>query len=149
MGFSTAAAEIIFFIAVVGISAGVISVFSNYVAQASSAVTDKQQYITSQLRTDIVITNIDNSTGHLHVFVKNVGNEQLSTDCIELYVDSGWVTLAANVIVDPSTGSAVTEFDPEDTIQLKPASAPLNTGSIHKVRVVTCNGISDTENFST
>ena len=149
MGFSTAAAEIIFFIAVVGISAGIISVFSNYVAQASNAVTDKQQYITSQLRTDIVITNIDNSSGHLHIFLKNVGNEQLGTDCIELYVDSAWVTLAANIIVDPSTGSAVTEFNPEDTIQLKPTSAPLNAGSIHKTKVVTCNGISDAEDFST
>jgi archaellum component FlaG (FlaF/FlaG flagellin family) len=148
MGFSTAAAQIIFFIAVVGISAGVISLFSNYVDQAQGAMSDKQQYITSQLRTDISVTNIDNTSGHLHVFVKNVGNEQLDTECIDLFVDSGWVTLAANEIVNPSTDSAVTAFDPEDTIQLKPSTAPLNSGSIHEAKIVTCNGISDTEDFS-
>ena len=148
MGFSAPAAQLIFFIAVVGLSAGVISVFSNYVDQTTGAMTDKQQYVTGQLRTDIVITNIDNTSGHLHVYVKNVGNEQLSTDCLELYVDSGWITLAANDIVDPADDSAVEEFDSEETVQLKPTSSSFNSGSIHEAKVVTCNGITDTEDFS-
>jgi len=148
MGFSTAAAQVIFFIAVVGISAGVISLFSNYVDQATGAMSDKQQYVTGQLRTDIAITNIDNSSGHLHVYVKNVGNQQLHTNCIELYVDSAWVSLTSAMIVNPSTEAQVSDWDSEGTVKLKPTSAPLNSGSIHEAKVITCNGISDTEDFS-
>ena len=133
--------------ALVGISAGVISMFSSYVDQASGAMSDKQQYVTSQLRTDIIVTNIDNSSGDLDIYVKNVGNEQLDTECLELYVDSAWVNLASNDIVDPSTGSAVTDWGPEDTLKLMPSAAPLNAGSIHEAKIVTCNGISDTEDF--
>ncbi len=149
MGFSTVATQLIFFIAILGISAGLISIFSGYVDEASGAMSDKQQHITDQLRTDIIVTNIDNSSGHLHVFAKNIGDYTLDTECVELYVDSGWVNLGAAQIVDPSTDTAVTVWAPEDTIQLKPSTVALNTDSIHEVKVITCNGISDTEEFST
>lgn len=148
MGFSTVAAQAIFFIAVIGVSASLISVFSSYVDEASNAMSDKQQYITSQLRTDIVITTVDNSSGNLYVFVKNVGNEQLDTECVELFVDSGYANLDADDILDPATASQVTEWDPEDTIELRPDAAPLNSGSIHEAKVITCNGVTDTEDFS-
>ena len=147
MGFSTVTAQVLFFIAVILISAGLITVFSFYIEQTKGAMSDKQQYITSQLRTDIVITSIDNSSGDLDIFVKNVGNQVLKTDCLGLYVDNGWVTLTAARITDPSTAAQVEDWDIEDTIRLDPAAAPLNSGSVHQVKIVTCNGIWDTENF--
>jgi len=147
MGFSTIAAQILFFIAVVGISAGVIAVFGSYIDQTKSAMSDKQQYIVGQLKTDIVISNIDNQSGHLFVFVKNVGKEQLKTDCINLYVDSGWVTVTPARITDPSTGSEATYLDSEDTIKIDPQAAPLGENSVHEAKVVTCNGVWDTESF--
>jgi len=148
MGFSTVAAQVLFFIAVLSISAGVIAVFGNYVDEAKGAMSDRQDYITGQLRTDIVLTTVDNSSGNLHVYVKNVGDEQLATDCMELFVDSGYVSLSAAQKVDPSTENPITEVDPEDTVKFKPSAAALNDGSIHEAKVVTCNGISDTLDFS-
>ena len=147
MGFSTVSAQLLFFLAVVGISAGVIAVFGGFVDQAKGAMVDKQHFITGQLRTDIIITNIDNSSGDLNIYAKNVGKQQLDTDCLELYVDSGWVALTAPKITNPSTGAAVDKWDSEATIKIDPSSAPLNSGTLHEAKVITCNGISDTENF--
>jgi archaellum component FlaG (FlaF/FlaG flagellin family) len=147
MGFSEIATQLLFFIAVVGLSAGVLSVFSDYLGQTMGAMSDKQHHITSQLKTDIKITNIDNSSGHLHIYVKNIGNEQLNTDCVEIYVDSQWVTVAAARRTDPATGSQMTTLLPEETLKLNPAAAPLNSGTTHEAKVVTCNGVSDTEDF--
>jgi archaellum component FlaG (FlaF/FlaG flagellin family) len=141
MGFSTVAAEIMFFIAVVGLSAGVIAVFGAYLDQAKGAMSDKQQYIVSQLRTDVVISNVDNSTGGLQIYVKNVGKERLKTDCLNLYVDGGWVSLTSPRMMDPTTGSAVAYLEPESTLKLNPQAAPLSGSSSHEAKVVTCNGI--------
>jgi archaellum component FlaG (FlaF/FlaG flagellin family) len=147
MGFSTVTAQLMFFIAVVGISASVIAVFGSYLDQAKGAMTDKQQHVIGQLRTDIAVTNIYNQTGHLYVYAKNVGKSDLNTDCIELYVDSGWVNVGASQKVDPATGDAVTEWPPEATIELKPTSAPLNSGSVHKAKLITCNGVTTSLDF--
>ncbi len=147
MGFSTVATQLLFFIAVIGLSAGVLAVFSDYLNRSMGAMGDKQAYITSQLRTDIRITNIDNSSGHLHIYAKNIGDEKLGTDCVELYVDSAWVTLIPTRITYPA-GGEMDVWLPEETMKLNPQSAPLNSdAAIHEAKLVTCNGISDTENF--
>jgi archaellum component FlaG (FlaF/FlaG flagellin family) len=147
MGFSTIAAQLMFFIAVVGLSAGMIAVFGNYLNQAQGAMSDKQQHIVEQLRTDLVITSIDNSSGHIYVYVKNVGKEQMKTDCVNLFIDGSWVNLGEAIIVDPSTGSAATLWAPQDTIELKPLTAPLNSQAVHEAKVITCNGVSDAKSF--
>lgn len=147
MGFSTVAAQLLFFIAIIGISAGVIAVFSDYVDQTSGAMTDKKNFITSQLRTDIRVTNIDNSSGHLYIYVKNIGDETLNTDCVELFVDANWVNLGPALMVDPSTENPKTVWASEETLKLKPITAPLSDASVHEVKIVTCNGVSDSENF--
>jgi|GEM_PF-5855427 len=147
MGFSAVGVQLLFFIAIIGISAGVIAVFSDYVDQATGAMGDKQASITSQLRTDVKISNIDNSSGHLYIYVKNIGDESLKTDCIELYVDNAWVTLGAAVMVDPTDESAKDTWLAEETVKLKPSAAPLSTASTHSAKIVTCNGVSDSEDF--
>jgi archaellum component FlaG (FlaF/FlaG flagellin family) len=147
MGFSTVAAQIMFFIAVVGISAGLIAVFGNYLDQAKGAMSDKQQYIVGQLRTDIAISNIDNSSGHLIIYVKNVGKEQLKTSCMNLYVDGSWVSLTSERITDPTTTNPVDYWAPEGTVKINPSSAALVGGQVHEAKLVTCNGVTDTEDF--
>ncbi len=148
MGFSTVAVQLLFFIAIMGISAGVIGVFSDYIDQTTGAMGDKQNFVTSQLRTSIKISNIDNSSGHLYIYAKNIGDETLNTDCIELFVDNGWANLGAAVIVDPSDESAKDIWDLEETVKLKPATAPYDTTvTTHSVKIVTCNGVADSENF--
>jgi archaellum component FlaG (FlaF/FlaG flagellin family) len=147
MGFSTVSAEILFFLAVVAVSAGVIAVFSSYVDRAQGAMSDKQAHIVSQLRTDIALTNIDNSSGHLYIYMKNIGTEQLKADCMNLYVDGGWVNLGADIMVDPATGLAKKYLDSQSTLEFKPIAAPLNSNTVHEAKVVTCNGIWAAENF--
>jgi archaellum component FlaF (FlaF/FlaG flagellin family) len=147
MGFSTVAAQILFFIAVVGISAGLIAVFGNYLDQAKGAMSDKQQYIVGQLRTDIAISNIDNSSGHLIVYAKNVGKEVLKTSCLNLYIDGSYVSLTPPRITDPATTSQVDYWSPEMTVRIDPSDAPLIGGHVHEAKLVTCNGVTNTENF--
>jgi len=147
MGFSDVATQLLFFIAVIGLSAGVIYTFGVYLDQTRGAMTDKQQYLIGQLRTDLAIANIDNSSGHLHIYVKNVGKQQLKTSCISLFVDSAWVNLTSSTIVDPTTNADVTVWVPEGTIKIKPTSAELGSSSVHEAKVVTCNGVTETEYF--
>lgn len=147
MGFSTIATQLLFFIAIVGLASVVLGVYSDYISQSMGAVSDKQGYITSQLRTDIRITNIDNSSGHLHVYAKNVGEEILGTDCVDLYVDGGYVAVIPSRKTDPSDGSTLTEWIPEQTLKMNPVSVALNDVVTHTAKVVTCNGVTDNENF--
>jgi len=150
MGFSIAASHIIFFIAVVAISAGVVTVFSDYIDQAKGAMTDKQSRLTGQLKTDVEIVNVyfDSSTDPdtLHVYSKNVGTKVLATDCMNLFIDGAYVELAASDITDPSSGSQVSEWSLEQTIKID-ASQDL-ASDIHTAKLITCNGESDTHDFS-
>ena len=148
MGFSTVGVQLLFFIAVVGISAGVIAVFADYTDQATGAMGDRQRSLASQMRTDIKITNIDNSSGHLHIYVKNIGSEPLSTSCVSLFIDSGWANLSSQDIVDPSDEEEKTHWLSTETLKLKPSSTQFDHSlQTHSAKVVTCNGVSDTERF--
>jgi archaellum component FlaG (FlaF/FlaG flagellin family) len=148
MGFSLVTAEMLFFIAVVIMSASLIALFGNYVDQTRGAMSDKQQYLVGQLRTDIAITNIDNSSGHLHVYVKNVGNQQLKMSCMNLFIDEGYVNLAANEVKDPVDSSAVEYLSTEKSVKLTPATTTYsNAKSVHEAKVVTCNAVWASENF--
>jgi archaellum component FlaG (FlaF/FlaG flagellin family) len=147
MGFETVATQLLFFIAVVGLSAGVLAVFADYLQISMGAVRDRQTHITSQLRTDIRISSIDNSSGYLHIYVKNIGDEILRSDCVELYVDGAWVTVIDSRKTNPATGAQMSYWRPGETLKINPQSAPLGEEGIHTARVITCNGVVDTKHF--
>jgi archaellum component FlaF (FlaF/FlaG flagellin family) len=148
MGFSTVAAQLMFFIAVVAISGGLISIFGTYIDQASMAMGDRQNLMSERLRTSIDITSIDNTSGHLRVYAKNTGTTQLKTECVDLFIDGGYVNLAAANIVDPADGvTQIRYWDSKTTIRINVPEATLNSNTIHQAKLITCNGITDTENF--
>lgn len=152
MGFSIAASHIIFFIAVVAIAASVVAVFSDYVDQAKGAMGDKQSRLTDQLKTDVKIVNVLYDTGTnpdtLLVYAKNIGTKKLDVDCIDLFIDSAYETLAYTDIIDPSTADNTTIWELEQTLQLNASQNGLSS-DIHEAKIITCNGVSTSYDFST
>ncbi len=148
MGFSIPSAHIIFFIGVVAVSAGVIAAFNNYIEETKGAMTDKKNFITNQLRTQIEIVNARYASTVSYIHAKNVGDRLVGTDCISVFVDNTYIADGSLAIVNASdTGTARTEWDIEETLEFQ-ATKSL-TGGTHTVKIVTCNGISDTYTYST
>jgi archaellum component FlaG (FlaF/FlaG flagellin family) len=147
MGFSIASAHIIFFIGVVAISAGVIVAFNAYIDETKGAMTDKKNFITDQLRTQIEIVNVRYSGGVNYIYTKNVGDRLMETDCINVFVDNKYISDSNLAVVNASSGEARDEWDVEETLEFR-ATESISPGS-HTAKVVTCNGISDEYSYST
>jgi archaellum component FlaG (FlaF/FlaG flagellin family) len=114
-------------------------------------MTDKQSRLTDQLKTDIEVVNVLYDSGpspdREYVFVKNVGTVKISTRCMDLFIDDTYIPLSAADITDPDTGSEVNETDIQDTVRL---NGSLDLASdVHEATVVTCNGVTDSFDFST
>jgi hypothetical protein len=67
---------------------------------------------------------------------------------LEVYIDDGWTTVADALKKDPVTDTAITEWPLESTILLETTTSTYDGDrDIHTAKVVTCNGVFDTENF--
>lgn len=150
MGASTVAAHLLLFIAVLSITAGMVITLNNYVAQTGLALHSKQEATTSRLKTNVEITNVKSTTTWVATYVKNTGSEKLKTECMEYYIDDNWQAKTDFTITDPDTGSNVTLVDLKQTIKLNTSLSqpPLNESDTHKTKIVTCNGVSDSDLFS-
>ncbi|MCK5506009.1 MAG: hypothetical protein KAJ10_12655 [Thermodesulfovibrionia bacterium] len=148
MGASTVAAHLILFVAVLGITTGLVILLTNYIAQTGSVISSKQNFMIDQLKTNIDISSVANtSTSNIPVYVKNIGDITLKTSCIDLYLDSGWCDNFT--VVNPNTGANVSLWQSKDTLLLNATlNSALNTNLTHTAKVVTCNGVSDSFLFS-
>ena len=151
MGFSTVSTHIILLIAVLTIVGGLITTFNAYIGETRGAMHDKQKAIVSQLRTDIEVINVDASVAddNVSVYVKNVGDEKLATDCLDVFIDGDWVKFNSTTdVVDPDTDTPIDVWMPEETIRID-GNVTIDADEIYVAKVVTCNSISDTLQFST
>lgn len=149
MGASTVVSELMFFIAVLGMTTVAILVLSNYVGQTTSAVSTKQRDMINQIQTNIDITSINATSTVSRIFVKNTGDTDLRIDCIDLFIDNEWNRAFA--VKNPNTGaiwSNSTLWAPMQTILLDANHSALSSSTAHSARVVACNGVSDSYLYS-
>ena len=149
MGASTVVAELMFFIAVLGMTTVAIMVLTNYVGQTTSAVSSKQRDMISQIQTNIDITSINASSTNGKVYVKNIGDTDLRIDCLDLFLDNTWGNNFS--VKNPNTGSVYsnsTLWTPLTTILVDANYTAISTTASHSMRVVACNGVSDSYIFS-
>ncbi|MFZ2455545.1 MAG: hypothetical protein WAX07_03615 [Candidatus Altiarchaeia archaeon] len=149
MGASTVVAELMFFIAVLGMSTVSIIVLTNYVGQTTSAVSTKQRDMINQIQTNIDITSVNASSTNTRAYVKNIGDTDLRIDCMDLFLDNAWNNNFS--VKNPDTEAVFsnsTLWTPMETILVDANHTALNTAASHSMRVVACNGVSDSYIFS-
>jgi archaellum component FlaG (FlaF/FlaG flagellin family) len=149
MGASTVVAELMFFIAVLGMTTVAILVLSNYVGQTTSAVSGKQRDMINQIQTNIDITSINATTTRSMIYVKNIGDTDLRIDCIDLFIDNMWSNNFS--VKNPDTSalySNTTLWTPMETILVDANTTAISTLVSHTARIVACNGVSDSYMYS-
>jgi archaellum component FlaG (FlaF/FlaG flagellin family) len=149
MGASTVVAELMFFIAVLGMTTVAIIVLTNYVGQTTSAVSTKQRDMINQIQTNIDITSINASSTNGKVYVKNIGDTDLRVDCMNLFLDNAWSNNYS--VKNPDTGIVYTNstlWTPMNTILIDANYTAISSSASHSMRVVACNGVSDNYIFS-
>ncbi len=154
MSFGEVATQLILFIAIMGIVAGLVVYFNDYIASTRGAMGDQRKYVTSQLRTEITIPTVyyaaQPGNDDVWVYVKNVGKETLGTDCVNVFVDNKFIELAAADIVYAGNLSEADLWRPEETLLLNASDeVDLPADDVYEALVVTCNGVTDNYRFST
>ena len=149
MGADSLASTLLMFIAVMLMTVAVITLLENYISETSGVVSAKQKSMISQLQTDISIIEVNSTSTWSRIYVKNIGSNDLATRCINVIVEKELLTNASFQVLDPDTNEQMTTtWASTKTILINATHSDLSTGTTHEVKVITCNGISDSYIFS-
>lgn len=151
MGFGSLAVQIVMFVTVLTIAVGIVILINVNIQETSQALTLQKDRLSDQLRTDITITSLsyNTTTDVLTAYVENTGKTKVRMNTTDLYVNGLRVQYTNRTIAvenDTDLGSPLI-WDPSEIISI--VSTQTLTSGIHTVRVVTDNGISDQDQFST
>lgn len=147
-GFGEVASTLIMFIAVLGVTIGVVISFQNFVIDTQGSFEDQQELTSNKLKTAISISNTyyNDSSQRLYVYVKNIGGVSLNTEIFDIYVDGQFQD--SFDVVSPTNFSNTLEILPvQDTLTMI-VNKTLSQGT-HNVRVVTEFGVSEEDSFNT
>ena len=150
MGFGNVATTIILFIAVLLLATGVITTINTNVERSQASMRIQNEYLNNQIKTNILINQIDYDTGVLTVYVINNGKTILKPELVDIYLDAAFIPrndTARTITIEPSTD--VTNpglWDPDEVLRIE-VDVPLTPGQ-HRVAVTTQYGVSDEKLFS-
>jgi len=146
--FGDVASTLIMFVAIIGVSTGLVIAIKNYAIDTQESFDFQNKVITNQLKTSIDIINVyyDDTTNMTYVYLKNIGKTKLVVGDFDMFIDDDYITNYSVYYADNlskelellnlmSTAVFVKEYN-------------LTTGS-HKVKLVTgFGGSGDTEYFN-
>lgn len=147
-GFGDVASTLIMFIAIIGVSVGMVIAIKSYAIDTQESFDVQNTAVTNQLKTSIDIINVyyDDVTNMTYVYLKNVGKTKLVTEDFDMFIDNSYITnfsvyradnLSENLtlLTISSTAAFVKKYD-------------LDEGS-HTVRLISgYGGTGDTEYFN-
>ena len=152
MGASTVTAQIIMFVAVMGMATAMVAVFQNYVDESSGAMTAQWDTMSSNIKTDITITNVnwDNVSNITTVHVLNTGKTTLDIEKTDIYLDGLFIPRSVanrTIEVTPSTDLKNPGlWDPKEVIEIRVFKNM--TSDTHSVDIGTQYGVKDSETYS-
>lgn len=151
MGFSTIAANLIMFIAVISVAGVVVVVLNNYVTDTSSALVIKKNAMVNQIDTDFSIINVNynSSTQRLVFYLDNTGRSTLKPDGFFVFVNGVIVNgNDVNETLEPSTNVLdKTLFNPHEILVFN-VSVNLTENVTNTLVVAYLNGIKTSDIFS-
>lgn len=142
-----AVSAMIMFIAVVGVSTGLVIAFKNFALETQDSLTYQNDLTVSKLKTSLSITHIyyNESGNQITIYVKNVGETKLRPTRFDVFIDDAFyndfTTYYAN-----NLSRNMTTFSPQETLAII-KDITLTSGS-HDVRVVTETGVSVEDSFN-
>ena len=147
IGSGEAISALIMFIAVLGISTGLVIAFKNYAFEAQTSFQFQNDITVSKLKTSLSISHISyNETSDLlYIYVKNVGSTKLKPTRFDLFVD-GEFTNNFTTLYASNLSLQMLLFSPQDTMAIE-KNITLGSGS-HEVMVVTDLGVSVEDSFN-
>ena len=145
-GFGGVASTLIMFIAIIGVTTGMVMSFQNYFIETKTVLDSQQKQTNQKLKTFISITNVyyDDSSDNLRVYVKNTGSIQVDTRFVDFFVDEKFESNLT--IYEAGTTDVLDTLLVADTFYVD-YPVTLVAGS-HNVRVVTELGVGNNVDFN-
>jgi archaellum component FlaF (FlaF/FlaG flagellin family) len=144
--FGGVASTLIMFIAIIGVTAGMVMSFQNYFLQTKDTLNFQQKQTNEKLKTFITITHTyyDDPGTNLRVYIKNTGSINLKASYIDLFVNGAYGT---NLTPYYAGTTDIVEVLKQTQTMYIDYDITLPVGS-HTVRAVTELGVSDNEDFN-
>ena len=143
MGFEVSAVIAIFFVSFVVLGTSIYSTASYSQSIVDDASNVRYEMQNERLQTDITISNSSKTSGNesgyeLSIMVTNTGSKTLQTDELDVLVDG----IIESYTFSPSTKT----WTPDETKTITVNN--LSGTGVHRVKVVTGNGISDYDTYA-
>jgi len=147
MGLSTTYANVVMFTLVLTVLSLLFSTFASNLGDMRLDVLAQGDYLSRRLDTSVDLASVTASSNDVSFYVLNDGKVPLIVNCTDFYVDRQWVTpqdkmevLILNDTFDPGL------WNPHEALKVK-VDYSADVGVAHEVKVVTCNGVSDSMIF--
>ena len=146
-GAGDAISALILFIAVLGVSLGVVVAFQQLVVKTQDTLSDQQEFTQNSLRTQLIISNIfyDVNTNEVDIYVRNIGKTTLASSYFTFFIDGEYgVNLTPSFATNQ--GVPITVLHPQETMYVE-FPIVLSVGS-HELTVVSEYGNVVKETFN-
>ncbi len=146
-GFGSVVSTLIMFIAIVGVTTGLVIAFENYVGETQRSFSTQNELASNKLKTSLSITNeFYNSTGNeLIVYVKNIGETKLRPQNFDVFLNDQYI-VTYDVVYASNFSSNMTLMNMQDTAAI---IIPITLGSgTNDIKIVSEYGVGDEEQFN-
>jgi len=149
------ASQVILFVAMIGITTGLVVVFNEYVDETSSSTTAQWKIISDQMKTDITITSITynslDNPDNITFYLMNTGKTILNQSLIDVYLD-GFVSRNVGnrtIELDSSTDNIDSNvWNPKEVVKVV-VFRDLNPVSTYSLCITSEYGTKSCDSFST
>lgn len=146
-GFGGVVSTLIMFIAIVGLSTGVVISFQQYIGETQNSMNVQNDISSNKLKTMLSISSIDyNSTSQeLYLYIKNIGETTLRPERFDLFINDDFTLNFTSAQPSDFTINKTLLMPQETVVIIK--QIPLSSGS-NKVKVVSEYGVGEENSFN-
>ena len=150
-GESTIIANLILFVAVMGMAGATVFVFKTIMDSSTSAASDESSRTTDIVQTDFAITSTQYVSGTVYVYVKNIGRTSIDPNTMDVYIDGIRIPrngTSRTVQVDSDTDTVNPGiWDPKEELEFD-VFENYSVPETHTVQVYASNGVNADGSFS-
>lgn len=145
--FGGVASTLIMFIAIVGISTGLVISFKNYISEAQASFDFQNDLTVSKLKTAMSVTHVtyNESVPQVIIYLKNIGESKLRPTKFDLFIDEAYISDFSTLHAD-NFSQEMTLQSPQQTVAIV-KNISLAQGS-HDIRIVTELGVGVEDSFN-
>jgi archaellum component FlaG (FlaF/FlaG flagellin family) len=145
--FGSVVSTLIMFIAIVGVTTGIVISFENYVSETQSSFNSQNELASNKLKTSLSIinTNYNSTSNVLYIYIKNIGESKLRPQNFDVFLNDNYI-VNYNVTEASDLSTLLTLLELQDTAAIQ-IPVVLTSGT-HDIKVVSEYGVGDKESFN-